>query len=190
MKIEPFPDKKYRVIYADPPWSYEVYSKKGKGRSAEHHYNTMSKENIQELPVKGLADDDCVLFLWVTFPCLIEGLELIEKWRFTYKTCAFSWAKKNKSNLGFKIGMGFWTRANIEVCLLATRGSPKRIEETGPSVRQLIVSPIREHSRKPDEAYDRIENLVEGPYIELFARTEREGWDCWGLETDKFEGVK
>lgn len=182
-KIEPFLKKKYKVILADPPWSYEVYSKKGKGRSAESHYKTMSKEDIQNLPVRDIAADDCVLFLWVTYPCLIEGLELIRKWGFSYKTCGFTWAKKNKSNLGFFMGMGFWTRANTEVCLLATRGSPKRIDA---GVRQLVISPIREHSRKPEEVYGRIEKLVEGPYIELFARQGYKGWDSWGFEKNKF----
>lgn len=186
--IDPFPDKKYKLIYADPAWTFKTYSDKGKDRSAEKHYKCMTLEEIQALPVQDIAEDDCVLLMWVTWPCLQEGLATIKAWGFEYKTCGFSWAKKNKSNLGFHMGMGFWTRANTEVCLLATRGKPKRIEETGPSVRQLVVSPVREHSRKPDEMYGKIEDLVVGPYIELFSRTDREGWDFWGDEIGKFGG--
>jgi len=182
-----FPRKKYSVILADPPWDFKTYSDNGKDRSADRHYNVMTREEIQSLPVDKIANEDCVLLLWVTFPCLVEGIQLIEKWGFKYKTCAFSWAKKNKSNLGFHLGMGFWTRANTEICLLATKGKPKR-KKTGAGVRQLIVSPVRQHSRKPDEQYDRIEALLEGPYIELFSRCKRKGWSSWGLEVEKFGG--
>lgn len=189
----PFPKKKYKAILCDPPWTFETYSAKGKDRSAEQHYPCMTKEDIQNLPIQDLAEEDCVLFLWVTYPCLKEGMELIDKWGFSYKTCAFMWAKKNKSNMGFFMGMGYWTRANGEICLLATKGKPNRREvvegmkdhEKSTNQRQLIVSPIREHSRKPDEQYNRIEYLVEGPYIELFSRCNRQGWDSWGLETGK-----
>ena len=116
-------DKKYDVIYADPPWTYKTYSGKGKEkRSAENHYACMKKEDIQALPVQGIAAEDCVLFLWVTMPCLEEGLELIRKWGFTYKTCAFTWVKQNRKSDGLFWGLGFWTRANAELCLLATGG--------------------------------------------------------------------
>lgn len=184
-KGEPFPNKKYSAILCDPAWTFETYSDSGKERSAEQHYDCMTTEDIQNLPVQDICKDDCVLFLWVTFPLLIEGLLTMEAWGFEYKTCAFSWAKKNSSNMGFFMGMGYWTRANVEICLLGTKGKPKRREEAG-GVRQLIVSPLREHSRKPDEQYDRIEDLVKGPYIELFSRSDREGWDSWGLESGKF----
>ena len=91
-------NKRYDVIYADPPWRFLTYSEKGKGRSAERHYPTMAKEDIQNLPVKRISAKDSVLFLWVTAPCLIEGLELIKAWGFTYKTVAFTWIKQNKRN--------------------------------------------------------------------------------------------
>lgn len=181
MKVDIFnTDKKYQIIYADPPWQYKTWSEKGKGRCAERHYQTMKKEDIQALPVPMLAEKNCVLFLWVTFPCIEEGLELIKKWGFTYKTCAFTWVKKCKKSDGWHFGNGHWTRANAEVCLLATKGDPKRISA---SVRQICDARIREHSRKPDEIRDRIVQLLgDLPRIELFARQYADGWDCWGNE--------
>lgn len=191
MKIDIFnTDKKYNIIYADPPWQYKVWSKEtGSGRSAEAHYHTMAKEDIQKLPVADLCDDDCVLFMWVTYPCLEEGLELIKKWGFTYKTCGFSWVKLNKKQPTLFTGMGYYTRANNEICLLATKGKPlKRISK---GVKQIIMTPIEEHSKKPAETRKRIVDLFgDLPRIELFARQATEGWDCWGDETDKFDEVK
>lgn len=172
---------KYNIIYADPPWTYKVWSNKGNGRSAASHYNTMTKQDIQNLPIQELCADNSVLFLWVTYPCLLEGLELIEKWGFKYKTCAFSWVKMNKKKPTPFIGMGYYTRANNEICLLATKGKPlKRINK---NVEQVILSPIREHSRKPDEIRERIINLFgDLPRIELFARQKFDGWSAWGDE--------
>jgi N6-adenosine-specific RNA methylase IME4 len=183
----------YRVIYADPPWSFSTYSRKGKGRSAEAHYDCMSLTDIKALPVAEWAAPDCVLLLWVTDPLLDKALDVIRAWGFTYKTVGFCWAKLNKSaphsdngldsERDFFTGLGFWTRANPELCLLATRGRPSRRSR---GVRKLIVSPRREHSRKPEEAYQRIEALCEGPYLELFARRHRPGWDAWGNQSDGF----
>lgn len=182
---------RYGVIYADPPWTFATYSRKGKGRSAEAHYGCMDFADIRAIPVADRAADDSILLLWVTDPLLPRGLELIEAWGFTYKTVGFYWAKLNKSAPSFGLmekdfftGMGFWTRANTEQCLLATRGSPKRLAK---DVRRLVVSPRREHSRKPDEVYSRIERLVAGPYLEMFARESRSGWDAWGDETGLFD---
>jgi N6-adenosine-specific RNA methylase IME4 len=174
-------DKKYDVIYADPPWTFKTYSPKGiEKKSAQSHYACMKKEDIQALPVQGIAAEDCVLFLWVTMPCLEEGLELIRKWGFTYKTCAFTWVKQNRKSDGLFWGLGFWTRANAELCLLATRGKPKRVNK---GVHSVVLSHVREHSRKPDEVRDRIVELMgDIPRIELFARQQVDGWDCWGDE--------
>ena len=142
-------NKKYGAIYADPPWTYKTWSGKGKEKkSAENHYDCMDKSDIQNLPVPNLCADDCVLFLWVTFPCLEEGLELMQRWGFTYKTCGFTWIKKNRKSDSLFWGLGYWTRANAELCLIGTKGNPKRVSK---SVHQVIMSPIREHSRKPDE---------------------------------------
>ena len=174
--------KKYQIIYADPPWSYKVYSKKGLGRSAESHYPTMSIEDICALPVGDLADKDCALFLWVTIPCLLEGLSVLKAWGFTYKTIGFVWVKQNKKSDSLFWGMGYWTRSNVELCILATKGHPKRVNA---AVHQVIVSHIEEHSKKPQEARERIVALMgDLPRIELFARQSTPGWDVWGNEVD------
>ncbi|WP_235811597.1 MT-A70 family methyltransferase [Christensenella hongkongensis] len=148
--------------------------------TAEKHYPTLSIQELCALPVSSLADDNCVLFLWVTFPQLAEGLQLISAWGFTYKTTAFVWLKKNRIADSWFFGLGFWTRGNAEICLLATKGKPKRQSK---KVHQFIISPIREHSRKPDEARDKIIELMgDVPRIELFARQIVPGWDSWGNE--------
>ena len=171
---------KYQVIYADPPLAYRVWRKKGTGRSAESHYPTMSIEEIADLPVNELADENCALFLWVTFPLLKEIWKVIDAWGFTYKSVAFVWIKQNKKADSLFWGMGYWTRANAEICILATKGSPKRYSKR---VHQVIVSHIEEHSKKPEEARRRIEQLMgDVPRIELFARRETPGWDVWGNE--------
>ena len=149
--------KKYSIIYADPPWAYRTYSKKGQGRSAESHYPTMCIEDIKALPVGELAAKDCALFLWITFPCLCEALEVLTAWGFSYKTVAFVWVKQNRKNDDLFTGMGYWTRANAEICILATKGHPKRVDA---GVRQVILSHIEEHSKKPDEARERIVRLM------------------------------
>lgn len=172
--------KKYSVILADPPWAYRVWSKKGMGRSAENHYPTMSIADIRALPVKDLAADDCALFLWITFPQLQEAFSVIQDWGFTYKTVAFVWVKQNRKSPSLFWGLGYWTRANAEVCLLATRGSPKR---QSAAVHQVILSPVERHSKKPDEVRERIAALMgDVPRVELFARQETPGWDVWGNE--------
>lgn len=176
-------NKKYNVIYADPPWSFKTFSDKGKDRSPENHYNVMSLQDICNLPIDKISNDNSVLLMWVVDPLLDKAFKVIEAWGFKYKTVGFTWAKTNKKSLGFFTGLGYWTRGNPEMCLLATKGKPKRISK---SVPQLVVEQRREHSRKPDIMYNHIENLLQGPYIELFARTKRPGWDSWGNQTDKF----
>jgi N6-adenosine-specific RNA methylase IME4 len=143
----------------------------------------MSLQDICNLPVNNIANDDSVLLMWVVDPLLDKAFKVIEAWGFKYKTVGFTWAKTNKKSMGFFTGLGYWTRGNPEMCLLATKGKPKRISK---SVPQLVVEQRREHSRKPDIMYNHIEKLLEGPYIELFARTQRNGWDSWGNQTDKF----
>lgn len=140
----------------------------------------MSIEEIADLPVNELADENCALFLWVTFPLLKEIWKVIDAWGFTYKSVAFVWIKQNKKADSLFWGMGYWTRANAEICILATKGSPKRYFKR---VHQVIVSHIEEHSKKPEEARRRIEQLMgDVPRIELFARRETPGWDVWGNE--------
>ena len=179
--------KKYSVILADPPWAFRAWSNKGMGRSAEQHYPTMRLEDIKALPVADLAAEDCVLFLWATFPMLKEALEVAEAWGFAYKTVAFTWVKENRKSPGLFWGLGYWTRANAEVCLLATRGSPKR---QSAAVHQVILSPVERHSKKPDEVQERIVTLMgDVSRVELFARQETPGWDVWGNEVECSPGL-
>lgn len=179
--------KKYEIILADPPWAYRVWSKKGAGRSAENHYPTMSIEAIRALPVKELAARDCALFLWVTFPTLQEAFSVIEAWGFTYKTVAFVWVKQNRKAPTLFWGLGYWTRANVEICLLATRGQPKRHSA---GVHQVILSPVEAHSKKPDVVRERIVTLLgDVPRVELFARQATPGWDVWGNEVECSPGL-
>lgn len=187
-----FPDlprHHYGAILSDNPWHFETWGEGG-NRNVTSKYPTMSIEEMCSMPVAELAADDCVLFMWVVWPKLFEALPIIQAWGFEYKTCAFCWTKADISQYDLfrndadgQVGLGYWTRANTEACLLATKGKPKRLNA---DVRQPIIEPRREHSRKPDCLYDRIERLVVGPYVELFARTQRPGWSCWGNETEKF----
>lgn len=169
-------DKKYNIIYADPPWRYWD----GGDKNQSLHYTTMTIDEICDLPVKDIADDDCVLFLWVTYPILHEAFRVIESWGFKYSTAAFVWVKKNKHQDTPFFGNGAWTRANSELCLLATKGSITRLDAT---ISQIVESPIEEHSKKPDIVRDLITRLVgELPRVELFCRNPADGWDVWGNE--------
>ena len=195
----------YGAILADPPWAFQTWwsgrsnklpSPKRKfsypSRATKPAYEVMRETELSALPVAELAAPDCVLFLWICWPVLQWSLRTIEAWGFEYKTCGFCWVKAHASQLELfqddiepHMTLGYWTRSNSEVCLLATRGNPKRLNA---DVRQGIIEPRREHSRKPDCVHGRIERLVAGPYLELFARQRRPGWDCWGNEVDKFSG--
>lgn len=171
--------QKYQVIYADPPWDYQQCRLSG---SAKKHYPTMRIEELCALPVAEIADRDCALFLWATFPQLPEALRLIQAWGFMYKTVAFVWLKQNRKALTWFYGLGFWTRSNAEICLLATKGHPKR-QSAG--IHQLIISPVEQHSKKPDEVREKIAALMgDVPRIELFARQQTPGWDVWGNEVE------
>ena len=171
--------KQYGMIYADPPWHYD--RKHGSG-VAENHYPTMSIEEICALPVSELAAKDSALFLWATFPQLNEAFRVIDAWGFKYKTLAFLWLKQNRKADSWFYGMGFWTRSNAEVCLLATRGRPKR---QCAGIHQFVISHIEQHSKKPDEVRDKIVKLMgDQPRVELFARQKTPGWDVWGNEVN------
>lgn len=174
----------FRVILADPPWAFENYSAAGEGRNAKRHYPTMTPAEIAALPVGHLAQRDCALFLWVTDPLLDRGIEVLRAWGFRYATVAFTWAKRTKTDAAWHLGTGYYTRANPEMCLLGIAGR-MGLPDTR-FVRQLIVEPIREHSRKPDRVRTDIETLYAGPYLELFARSSRKGWSRWGNEAGKF----
>jgi N6-adenosine-specific RNA methylase IME4 len=204
----------FGAILADPPWRFTTFSANGRGRcpdgplsdkaarnlqrqnSPERHYATMALDEIKALPVAFAAAKDCALFMWAVDPMIPQALDVGAAWGFTFKTIAFVWAKERRvtSRRGddtdvpdhkrFPMGTGYWTRANPEICLLFTRGKPTRVSA---AVRKLLIAPRREHSRKPDETHQRIQALVTGPYLELFAREPREGWTVWGNQTDHFE---
>jgi N6-adenosine-specific RNA methylase IME4 len=174
--------RKYGVIYADPPWSFRNWSAKGTGRNAVSHYDCLDLPSLAALPIADLAAENCALFLWATDPLLPRALDLIRAWGFEYKTVAFYWVKLNttpKHDADYFTGLGYWTRANPEQCLLP----PRKAKD----VRRLVVERRREHSRKPDCVRERIERLVAGPYLELFARQTKEGWDCWGDQVALFD---
>ncbi len=173
-----FPDKKYKIIYCDPAWSYNNKSLNRGG--ALRHYPTMDIEDIANLPVAEISDDDCILFMWTTFPKIFESKQVIDSWGFEYKTLGFVWVKKNKIADSNFWGMGRWTRSNAEVCLIAVKGKPKRLSA---KVHSVIESKIEKHSKKPDIVRDKIVELIgDLPRIELFAREKSKGWDSWGNE--------
>lgn len=178
----PFPDKKYQIIYADPPWNGLGWNNGSGEKCPAKHYDVQEEDWILKLPVLRLANETCALFLWVTFPNLPLGLRTIEAWGFKYATCAFSWAKRNKQADSFFLGCGNYTRANVELCLLGTRGHCQKIRVSR-GVPQLCTAKIGRHSEKPTEIRDRIVELFgDRPRIELFARTRAPGWDVWGNE--------
>ncbi|MFL9824366.1 MT-A70 family methyltransferase [Rhodoplanes sp. SY1] len=167
------------AILADPAWRFVTRSARGEGRSASAHYTTDDFAAMATLPVAALAADDCLLVMWIVDWAPRLALDLIEAWGFVHKTCAFTWVKQSETGEAWHFGQGYWTRANPEQAWLATRGAPRRRDA---GVAQLIVAPVMEHSRKPDAVHDRIGRLVDGPYLELFARRERPGWLTWGDE--------
>ncbi len=172
------PKSKFKIIYSDPPWNYNDKALAGK-RGASFKYSTMKSEDIKKLPIQDIADDDSFLFMWVTFPQIQTALDVMRAWGFEYKTVAFTWVKKYKNGDNF-MGMGSYTRANAEICLLGKRGKPKIISH---SVRQIIESVPEQHSKKPDIVRDKIIELCgDLPRIELFARNKTYKWECWGNE--------
>lgn len=200
---DPFADLQrghYRAIVADPPWHFRARTALQVGnwtsrRDAEKHYAVMGLNDICAMPVKDLAHKDAHLFIWTTGPCLRQTFEVIEAWGFRYSAVAFTWIKLKRSHDAMQlralptaesdlhVGLGLTTRKNAEFCLLARRGNARREAK---NVREIIMSPVREHSRKPDEAYARVQRYCVGPYLELFSRQPRAGWDAWGNETHKF----
>ncbi len=176
--------KKYQIIYADPPWKYGCwYQSEDVKRNAADHYCVMSAKELRRLPISKISANNSVCLMWVTYPCLLEGLELMKAWGFIYKTVAFTWVKRNKKADSWFVGLGNYTRANAEICLLGTKGKP--LSRRSHSVRQIIDSRIREHSQKPNEIRSRIVELFgDLPRIELFARQKTPGWDIWGNEVE------
>lgn len=183
MRVDIFStDKKYNIIYADPPWSY---NDRGCNGAAAAQYQTMKIADIEKIPVRAISEKDCVLFMWATYPKMEEALRLIKAWGFRYKTIGFQWVKLNRSGIGYFFGLGRWTRGNTEPCLIAIKGKPKRAST---DVKQLVFAPLGKHSQKPHIVRERIMDLMGGgTAIELFAREAVPGWDCWGNEIPEGE---
>lgn len=205
MSLGDLPHHRYAAIVADPPWHFRArtalqMSNWTSRRDAEKHYPVMGVDDIAALPVRDLAAPDAHLFLWITGPLLVEGkhLQIMKAWGFKPSSVAFTWIKMKRSfdalqlrvlptlESDLHVGLGLTTRKNAEFCLLGRRGNAKRLAK---NVREIIMSPVREHSRKPDEAYARVMAYCAGPYLDLFARQRRPGWDAWGNETEKFGEV-
>lgn len=198
------PRNHFGAILADPPWAFELWwgGRTSQGRNPKStptratvpHYPVMTEKELSALPVSELAAENCLLIMWTCWPVLRWSFRIMEAWGFEYKTCGFCWVKAHAGQIELfqedirpHMTLGYWTRSNSEVALLGTRGKPKRIAV---DVRQAIIEPRREHSRKPDCVHERIERLVAGPYLELFARQSRPGWTCWGNEVGKFDEYK
>lgn len=190
------PEGRYSCLLADPPWTFQGYTDDVGSRDIRRHYATMKPADIEALPVADIAARDAFLFLWVTGPCLERAFGVMRAWGFRYSGIGFTWVKIKRglseqqlriirmADHNLHVGLGFGTRKNTEVCLLARRGSPVRLAK---NIREVILAPVREHSRKPDEARERIERFCAGPRVELFARDTRPGWTSWGTEVGKFD---
>ena len=187
----PFPNKKYQIIYADPPWSYyndstsspDCTTVKGMRRPP---YPVMSSKEIKELPVKDLAEDDSILLIWTTDYHLERCMDVIKSWGFEYKTVGFVWSKKNKNGSQVCFMGAYTMKSGVELCLLATRGKNAHKLVKKHNIRSYIESPRMKHSKKPDEIKHRIIELFGNlSRIELFAREETEGWDVWGNEVNE-----
>jgi N6-adenosine-specific RNA methylase IME4 len=188
--LEDLPQAHYGTIYADPPWGFLTRSKGSvvaiPQRAPGQHYAPMSMKDLLALPVAQVAAPDCVLHMWLISSHVEIAIQLATSWGFKFKSLGTVWVKTQKHNPEVpKMSMGFWFRQEAEIALVFTRGSPKRLDA---GVRQVILEPAREHSRKPDAGLDRVERLSAGPYLEMFSRSDRAGWDSWGDEAGKFQG--
>jgi len=194
------PRNHFACIAADPPWAFKARTALQaenwqSRRDVEKHYSTMSIDDIAAMPVKDIAAKDAHLFLWATGPCLRQAFTVMDAWGFKYSSVAFTWVKLRAAHNPMQlrilptaesdlhVGLGLTTRKNAEFVLLGRRGSARR---NAKNIREIILSPRREHSRKPDEAYDRIEQYCDGPRLELFARTQRPNWTAWGNQVEMF----
>lgn len=173
----------YGRILVDPPWRFLNYSAKGEAKNPIAHYDCMTLDELKALPVNHLAAPDCAMAMWAVAPMIPEALELLDAWGFQFKSMA-AWAKQSSTGQKWAFGTGYIFRSAAEFIIVGTRGAP-RVRSR--SVRNLIVAPVREHSRKPDDLHAMMEELYDGPGCELFGREQREGWDVWGNQVDKFE---
>ena len=173
---------KYGVLLADPPWSFRNYSAKGEAKNPKAHYPCMDLAAIKALPIHQLAAPDCALIMWATSPMLPKAIETMRAWGFSFKT-AGAWSKQSSTGAKWAFGTGYCCRSAAEFFLLGTIGKPRQRVR---NVRNLIVAPVPQHSRKPDQMRGDIEALWPGPYAELFARESTPGWDAFGNEVSKF----
>lgn len=175
----------YDLIMADPPWAFEAWSDKGKHKAASAHYDVMDLEAIKAMPVSHLGRGDCILWMWATHPMLPQALDVVNAWGFKYVTSGV-WVKRTKSGkLGF--GTGYRLRCASEPFLIATLGNPATVK----NIRTVIEGPLRQHSRKPEEAYHEAGRMFPHALrkLDMFSRRSRPGWDTWGKEAGKFDGV-
>ncbi len=173
-------NKKYGVILADPPWRYTSKSVTP-NREVTNHYQTMSTPDLCDMEIENIAQDNCALFLWSTWPHLPDALQVIDAWGFEYKTIAWVWVKAKSNGLGFHWGMGSYTRSNSEPCLLAIKGRPPVVASR--SIQSVIYSSVMRHSKKPEDQYRKINALYPNESsVELFARRQHPGWDVFGNE--------
>jgi len=180
------PDVRAGALLVDPPLVFKTRSAKGEGRSPQHHYKCMNFDELAALPIVKVAAADCFLFLWVPLRSVFLVEPLMVAWGFKFSGSAFAWAKQNRSGVGWFMGGGYGTRHNVEVCWMGRRGKPRR---KCAGIRELLIAPVRQHSRKPDEVYQRIEAFCDGPRVELFARQRWPGWICIGDEVGKYEAA-
>ena len=191
--------RSYRTITMDAPTHFESrtalkVANWNSRRDVEKHYATLSFDELAALPLSDLAHPDgCHLFSWTSGPHLPRACELIERWGFRFSTRAFTWVKLQRRHIGpelteadLHVGLGLTVRHQTEIVLLGRRGNARR---NAKDVREVILTPVREHSRKPEEFFARVARYCDGPYVELFARERRPGWDAWGDEVGKFNGI-
>ena len=184
-KFTALPHGPFSLIVADPPWHFATWSAQGRKKSTDQHYKTLSFSDIEALDVASVAAPDAVLVIWATAPLLPQAIQLLGTWGFTYKT-AGAWAKQSSTGRKWQFGTGYIFRSAAEFYVLGTRGAPTL---NARNVRNLTVAPVREHSRKPDETFNELARLVDGPRLELFARSPRPNWTVWGDEAARPIGV-
>lgn len=199
-EIAPLPQGDFNVVYADPAWAFKTRKRDDAIPARRDPYRSMPMKDIIALPVADTGSKNCHLFLWITGPLLAIGahIPVMKSWNFTPTAMGFTWVKLKASHKADQlrflptaeadlfVGMGYTTRKNAEFLVIGRRGSPARSKHR--DVREVILAPVREHSRKPDVAYERIERYAPGPYLELFARNQRPGWSSWGNQQDMFNG--
>ncbi len=180
MKLNRVKSDHYPVVLADPPWGYSVFTKKGTGQTSERHYPSMTDLELclMEPEIKRVSKKNSILFMWSTSPLLATSIYIMGVWGFSYKTVAFTWIKMTKGGTPC-FGLGHYTRPATELCLMGVRGKIAGAVKSH-SVRQVVLAERGKHSQKPEEVQDRIEDLFDGPYLELFARRKRKGWRTWG----------